>query len=161
MPICRACGSGDVTPFLDLGKMPLAGSFLSNDLPSIQNEKLFSLVIDGCGKNVGLFKFLNPVDPNILFQDYSFSSSTIGPLVSHFENYAQWINTRYKPKSVVEFGCNDGAFFKAFDKMGILSVGVDISANITEMARKEGRKVKTGFFNAPMARTIQKRNWLR
>ncbi len=51
-----------------------------------------------------------------------------------------------RPKSVIEFGCNDGTLIAALEKHGIRSLGVDLAANITEMARQQGRNVVTGAF---------------
>ena len=82
----------------------------------------------------------------ILFQDYSFATGTIPGLVRHFEDYAEWISQKLRPKSVIEFGCNDGTLIAALEKHAIRSVGVDLAANITEMARQQGRNVVTGSF---------------
>ena len=103
---CRGCESDNLKIFLDLGKMPLAGGFLSN-AAAVKKEKLYPLSIYVC-QNCGLVQILEAIDPEILFQDYSFSSSTIGPLVQHFENYAKWLYNKLSPEFVVEFGCNDG-----------------------------------------------------
>ena len=80
---CRACNGTDLHSVLDLGALPLAGGFLANQ-NAIAREKLYPLEIHSCA-SCGLVQLLNPVDPEILFQDYSFSSrpssrwSTISP----------------------------------------------------------------------------------
>ena len=61
----------------------------------------------------GSCRSLDPIDPEILFRDYAFSSSTVAPLVKHFEDYADWLDDRFQPKRVVEFGCNDGILLGA------------------------------------------------
>ena len=92
--------------------MPLAGGFISDE-KDIYHEKYFPLSVHVC-VNCGLVQILNPVDPNILFQDYSFSSSTVVPLVRHFENYASWLKKHYNPKKLFEFGCNDGILYALY-----------------------------------------------
>lgn len=149
---CRACLGDHLVPILDLGDQPLAGGFLSG-AEAVAGERRFPLRIDTCA-TCGLVQITEPIDPDILFQDYSFSSSTIPPLVRHFQSYASWLNERFHPRLVVEFGCNDGVLLEPLEKLGVTAVGVDISQNITDMARGRGLKAVTGFFNADSARDI-------
>ncbi len=152
---CRACEGTDLRPVLDLGPLPLAGGFLANR-EAFSSERLYPLAIHACA-SCGLVQVLNPVAPEILFQDYSFSSSTIKPLVDHFAAYAQWLSTRLKPKTVVEFGCNDGVLLAPLEKAGIEAIGVNVSKNITDLARGKGLDVVTGFFDPNVARAIRER----
>ncbi len=142
---CRGCAGKNLLKFLDLGSMPSAGGFLKSTA-EFKDENTYPLPIYVC-EDCALVQILNPIDPNILFKDYAFSSSTVGPLIKHFENYAAWINQRYTPKSVLEFGCNDGILLKPLEALGVKAVGIDISENITQMARDGGLSVETGFFN--------------
>ncbi len=149
---CRACRSIDLHSILDLGPLPLAGGFLSGP-EHFSKEQLFPLEIHCCA-SCGLVQILNPVDPEILFHDYSFSSSTVAPLVDHFSEYAKWLISRLRPKTVLEFGCNDGILLEPLARAGIRAIGVDISKNITEMARKKGLEVITAHFDTTVARQI-------
>ena len=152
---CRGCESDNLKIFLDLGKIPLAGGFLSNTA-AIKKENLYPLPIHVC-HNCGLVQILEAIDPEILFQDYSFSSSTIGPLVQHFENYAKWLNDKLAPEFVVEFGCNDGILLKPLEQLGVKTCGVDVSENITQIARDNGLDVFTGYFDETVAESIKQR----
>ncbi len=153
--LCRGCESIGLRQFLDLGEMPLAGGFLPN-AEAIATERRFPLPVHVC-QDCGLVQILEVIDPEILFQDYSFSSSTIGPLVQHFINYAAWLKDKLSPQLVVEFGCNDGILLEQLELLGIKSCGVDISRNITEVARGKGLDVMTGYFDEPTAMAIQQR----
>ena len=153
--ICRGCESNNLEKFLDLGEMPLAGGFLSGR-EAIAKEKLYPLPVHVC-KECGLVQILKPINPEILFQDYSFSSSTIGPLIQHFENYAKWLGDKLDPDFVVEFGCNDGVLLKPLAQLGVKACGVDVSENITEMVRANGLDVLTGYFNETIADSIKQR----
>lgn len=134
---------------LDLGDMPLAGGFLI-DLADAPFEQSYPLVIHGC-RQCGLVQIVDPIDPSLLFGDYAFSSSTVRPLVTHFEGYADWLATTFHPARVLEFGCNDGILLQPLGKCGIDAVGIDISGNITEIARAKGLNVYTGKFELPWA----------
>ena len=120
---CRACKSKNLKLFLDLGKMPLAGGFLKGS-DSMPFEKVYPLPVHVC-QECSLVQILEIINPEILFQDYSFSSSTVKPLIQHFKEYSIWLKTRYNPEFVVEFGCNDGVLLKQFDELGIKNCGTD------------------------------------
>src|SRR5262245_21956385 len=152
---CRACESTALTEILDLGKLPLAGGFLAGK-EAIATEQTYPLRIHVCS-GCSLVQIVEPVDANILFKDYSFSSSTIGPLVRHFQQYAQWLKDRYQPASVLEIGCNDGVLLAPLEKLGVKACGVDISENITQLARERGLDVVTGYFDEPTVEKIRAR----
>jgi SAM-dependent methyltransferase len=149
---CRCCSSKNLLKFLDLGLMPLAGGFLANK-EAIAKEQKFQLDTSVC-QECGLVQITEIVDPEIMFQDYSFSSSTIAPLVKHFEDYAQWLQTNVQPASVLEFGCNDGVLLAPLTKLGVKAVGIDPSGNITELGRSRGNDIITGYFGEPTAEDI-------
>lgn len=153
--VCRGCGDTRLALFFSLCDMPLAGGFLPNR-EAIANEQLYPLNVHVC-MNCGLVQIIDPVDPNILFGDYSFSSSTVGPLVEHFEDYANWLKARFNPEKIVEFGCNDGVLLAPLERLGITACGVDVSRNITEVARAGGLDVITDFFDEGVAEELVER----
>ena len=150
---CRACRARDLVEILDLGEMALAGGFLRADAEAAA-ERRYPLRVHIC-RNCRLVQILEAIDPDVLFQDYSFASSTVEPLVRHFDAYAGWLQDRFRPSVVVEFGCNDGILLRPLQARGIRGIGVDLSANIGEMARASGLQVVTGAFDQDMARRIR------
>jgi SAM-dependent methyltransferase len=155
---CRGCGRNAVRAFLDLGELPLAGGFLRSE-EEIAAEQRYPLLISVCEK-CSLVQITDPVDPEILFQDYSFATGTVPGLVRHFDGYAHWLADVFQPESVIEFGCNDGTLLAALERRGIRAVGVDLSANITEMAREQGREVITGAFGPAIVAEVRDRSGL-
>jgi 2-polyprenyl-3-methyl-5-hydroxy-6-metoxy-1,4-benzoquinol methylase len=89
---------------------------------------------------------LPPIN-KIFHDDYRYSSSTIPSLIEHFKEYSQWIS-QWLPRDshVLEFGCNDGILLKQLESYGYTCKGVDASANIAELARKNGIDVDIDFF---------------
>jgi SAM-dependent methyltransferase len=152
---CRGCAAEAVRPFFDLGELPLAGGFI-DDESQIAAERSFPLLISVC-ESCGLVQIVEPVDPEILFQDYSFATGTVAGLVRHFDGYAEWIERTFAPRTVVEFGCNDGTLLAALESRGIRAVGVDLSANITDLAREQGRDVVTGAFGPQIVPELRER----
>ena len=150
---CRACGERRLQLFLDLGAMPLAGGFLQG-AEAIRAERAYPLRTFVC-ESCALVQIVDVIAPDILFQDYSFSSSTVAALVDHFGAYANWLADRFAPKRVVEFGCNDGVLLEPLAALGVDAWGVDVSKNITEIARSKGLQVFTGFFDELTAGDIR------
>lgn len=155
MDLCRSCGSTELELLLDFGDMPLAGGFLA-DHGAARDEKRYPLVIHVCGA-CGLIQITTPIDRDVLFQDYSFSASTVPGLVAHFARYADWLAERFVPRTVVEFGCNDGVLLGPLGERGIKAVGVDLSRNISELARARGFDVMTAGFAPDVARMLRDR----
>ena len=153
--LCRACGSTNIGMFLDLGDMPLAGGFLA-DAAAAAEERTYPLPVHICN-DCALVQIVKPVDPETLFQDYSFSSSTVPPLVAHFNGYANWLQQRFAPRKVVEFGCNDGILLQPLSELGVTAAGIDISTNICALARGKGLDVSQGYFGPETAHILRSR----
>ena len=114
------------------------------------------MAVHSC-ERCGLVQIVDPIDPDILFKDYAFASSTVAPLVTHFDEYAAWLDDRFHPKRVVEFGCNDGILLEPLGTLGVEAIGVDISENITEIGRQRGLDIVTGYFDAATAEQLLER----
>jgi SAM-dependent methyltransferase len=135
--------------------MPLAGGFLAG-AEDAAKERCYPLRVFVCA-DCGLTQILDVVDPAILFTEYAFSSSTVQPLVEHFRQYASWLTERFSPHTVVEFGCNDGILLDPLTKSNVRAVGVDVSENITSLARAKGLDVVTGRFDKTTAQALRER----
>jgi SAM-dependent methyltransferase len=120
-------------------KVPLVGDFKSSQIEA-RGAKTYDMDLYFC-QDCYLLQILQKVDLKILFEEYSFSSSTIPNLVMHFHEYANWIKTRFNPASVLDVGCNDGVLLAPLNKYGIQTFGLDISKNITQKARDKGLNV--------------------
>jgi len=140
---------------LDLGEMPLAGGFLEGP-DDVAQEQIYPLSVHVC-RACALVQILQPIDPAVLFNDYSFSASTIPGLVAHFDGYANWLQERFRPNTVVEFGCNDGVLLRPLKELGVIAIGVDLSENIGKMARAAGHDVLTAGFTPEIASQIRDR----
>lgn len=151
---CRACQCNHLELIIDLGFQPLAGNFLKT-INEFKKEKFYPLTIYCC-TSCGLIQLLDVIPSDILFKEYFFSTSTISYLVEHFRRYAFWIKKYYNPQKVLEIGCNDGALLTFLKRLNINAVGIDISKNITEIARSKNLDVITGHFNNTMAGNLLK-----
>src|SRR5438105_11161625 len=93
--------------------MPLAGLFCRTR-DEAHAAPVFPLTWIRCGA-CGLVQVLEDVSDDILFQEYSYASSSVGGLVRHFEEYADFLAQRYGGSSAIallEIGCNDGVLLR-------------------------------------------------
>jgi methylation protein EvaC len=147
---CRSCNSLELFLVLEIQPIPLVGEFTENPNPAAAK---FPINLFFCN-NCKVLLIDQSIDSEKLFNEYSFSSSTIPSLVTHFEDFAKWIVKKINPKVVFEVGCNDGILLKPMEKLGIKTFGVDISTNITQVARNKGLDVKKMKFGVEAEKEI-------
>lgn len=151
---CRVCGQADLTPFLDLGRQPLANAFLP--LAALgQPEPTYPLRVVWCAQ-CSLAQLGEVVDPRLLFRDYLYHSSGM-PASKHFRQYAEAIvkDFIHSPNDlVVEIGSNDGHFLAVVKESGTRVVGVDPAANLARIAHHRGVPTIADFFSRAVAATI-------
>ena len=152
---CRVCGNKNIKKIFSLGKMPLAGNFVKkNELKKKEIKVMLPLHFCEACK---LVQVKNSINPEILFNQYNYSSSKILSLNNHFVIYAKRIVEKFKKKNVklLEFGCNDGVLLKEFKKYkNFFCLGVDPSNNISNLAKKNGVKIINQYFNKNTANKI-------
>jgi SAM-dependent methyltransferase len=141
---CSACDSTDFQTILDLGIVPLAGYFPSED--ELDKESKYPLKLVVC-KKCKLVQTDSMISPKLLFEDYRYLSS-IG-LSKHFENVANMLDDKYdiKGKDILEIGCNDGVLLKPLCDLGANAVGIDPAKNVVKVAREKGLNVHNGYFS--------------
>lgn len=150
---CRICGSKDLTLVLDLGKTPLANSFLTRpDEP----EEWFPLQLYFCNR-CALVQLSYVVDPNTLFRNYAYRSSSSETITSHLHELAQFVHANFLGSSkdlVVEIGSNDGTFLKALKEMGVRILGIEPARNMALIANAQGVETLPTFFDSREAQRI-------
>ena len=159
MPIhtrCRICDSTLPEPFLDLGRMPLANSFLSAS-EEFSSEESFPLAVTSC-RNCGLVQLDYVVPPERLYRHYLYVSSTAEAVRRYAQDLATRLVNRYRLGSsdlVVELGSNDGLVLKAFQKQGTRVLGIEPARNVAAIARKNGIPTVDEFFCRETARSLK------
>ena len=108
---CRGCHSGNdsLRVVLEMDPMPLAGQFCASREDAL-SASTYPLTWVRCAQ-CGLVQVLEDVHDKILFSTYNYSSSTVGGLVRHFEEYAEFLTNRFgrdQNPRLLEIGCNDG-----------------------------------------------------
>ena len=144
---CLGCGAVLPVPFLDLGRTPLANSYL----PPAQaegKEKTFPLAIAYCGKCY-LVQLTRRVPPDTLFAEYPYFSSYSDGFIKHVEAMAAAYIDRFDlghSSKVLEIASNDGYLLRCFQQRGIPVLGVEPARNIAGDARSRGIPTLERFF---------------
>ena len=152
---CRICQAPLPEPFLDLGEMPLANSFLSSP-EEFSSERSYPLAVAGCPA-CGLVQLNYVVPAEQLYRDYIYVSSTSEGVRRHAEHLAETLITQYGWGSsdlIVEVASNDGTVLKAFKHRGVNVLGVEPARNIASIANAAGIPTVPEFFNRESANTV-------
>src|SRR5258708_25638576 len=94
----------------------------------------------------------------MLFGHYLYLSQTSDAVRRHAEWVADNLTDRYGLRQndlVLEVASNDGTVLKAFQPVGVRTLGIEPAANIAEMARTAGVDTVCDFFSMASA------SWLR
>ncbi len=140
--------------FLDLGKQPLANSFIKSvDLK--KKEKKFRLSIAFNKKNY-LVSILNTIPKEMMFNEkYPYKSSESNTMKSSFKKLSTKIKKNFDTENILEIGSNDGPFIKNFDKKKI--VGIEPCENLAKITRAKGYRTICKYWNIDLAKKISKK----
>lgn len=142
---------------MQLTPTPPANAFVSEEfVDKVQNRYPIDVYL--C-KSCGHLQLLDVINPDILFRDYVYVSSTSPAFVEHFRKYADDILTFVKPPEnafVAEIGSNDGTLLRFFKDRGIRVLGIDPAYKIAQSATESGIETLPTYFTADLAQTIKK-----
>ncbi len=156
---CRLCNGKNLNLVLPMKQSPIADAYV---LPEQKDEKqpLFPLDLYQCEK-CGHAQNLDIVNPDLLFGNYIYTTSSSMGLVKHFEAYSKNVLESYDiPQNslAVEIGSNDGTLLKCIKKAGMRVIGVDPAREIASKATAEGVLTFPEFFTSNLAETILAEN---
>lgn len=154
---CRLCDSKNLNLFINFGKMPLAGAFLSKK--KIKDEILYPMGMQYC-KNCTSVQVDTVIPLEVLFKKYFYFSSSIGTLINHFFDLSEIISKKILKKggNVLEIGCNDGVFLNHLVKnKKINCIGVDPAKNVIKKINNKKIKTYNVPFNFELAKKINKK----
>jgi len=152
---CRFCAADLRRSFVDLGRSPLANSFLSvADLRSM--EPFYPLHVYVCD-NCLLVQLEEYESAAHIFGDYLYFSSYSQLWLQHCREYARQMAERYRLSAsslVVEVASNDGYLLQYFKERGVGVLGVEPAANVAKIAIDKGIPTDVAFFGADTARRL-------
>jgi SAM-dependent methyltransferase len=152
---CRFCAAELHRSFVDLGRSPLANSFLAAaDLRRM--EPFYPLHVHVCD-NCLLVQLDAFESAEHIFSDYLYFSSYSEMWLRHCREYAGRMIERYRlgPASlVVEVASNDGYLLQYFKERGISVLGVEPAGNVARVAIDKGIPTDIAFFGSAAARRL-------
>jgi SAM-dependent methyltransferase len=148
-PLCRFCKTPLTHTFLDLGRQPLANSYLTAEQLAAGTEQAYPLHVRVCHKCF-LVQADDAVPADAIFDDaYAYFSSYSTSWVEHARRYAGAMAERVGlgPESlVVEVASNDGYLLQHFLALDIPVLGVEPTANTAAAAVARGVPTEVAFF---------------
>jgi SAM-dependent methyltransferase len=161
-PLCRFCRTPLVHTFMDLGRQPLANSYLTAAQLAAGNEPAYPLHVRVC-HNCFLVQADDAAPAETIFDDgYAYFSSYSTSWVEHARRYAEAMVERFDlgPESlVVEVASNDGYLLQHFVEMDIPVLGVEPTANTAQAARQKGVPTEVMFFGEATGRQLAARGY--
>jgi len=152
---CIVCGSGDLTPLVDLGSTPLANRFLTREeleLPEPAYPLRVAFCADCCHVQLS-----EVVPPREMFEDYLYVSSASDTLRDHLFDLSAIMSDRRGLTTddlVIDIGCNDGALLEGFQRFGVRTLGVDPAKNLADLTRASGIERYVDLFDSRSAEEI-------
>jgi SAM-dependent methyltransferase len=104
-------------------------------------------------------QLLDVVQPEAVYRDYLYETTSSLGLVEHFSTYAEKVLSRThlaKDSLVVDIGSNDGTLLRAFKDRGMRVLGVDPAREIARKATASGIETLPEFFDSRLAREIKR-----
>jgi len=155
MPNCRFCGALLRLTFADLGKTPLANSYVrKEDLNHVEPfYPLHARVCEVCF----LVQVESVVPAEEIFGHYAYFSSYSKSWLEHAADYCRTVQKKFalgKESFVIEIASNDGYLLKNFIASRIPCLGVEPAANVAEVARRNNVPTETLFFGEKTAGEI-------
>lgn len=154
---CRLCLSKNLNLILEMPSSQPVDNFrpiFSREL----NLDFFNMDLYQCSK-CGHVQLLNVVDPEILYGNYIYESSSSPDLKGHFSNYSDFLfdeNYIKKNDKILDIGCNDGLFLDFLKKRKVKTYGIDPAKIFFSICKKKGHKIFTDYLNSKSVKKIKK-----
>lgn len=152
---CRFCAAPLGRVLVDLGRTPLANSYVEPGTPAPDPAyELCARVCDSCF----LVQVADAVEAEAIFSDYAYFSSFSSSWLAHCEAYAAAMTARFglgAGSRVVEIASNDGYLLQYFVQRAIPVLGIEPAANVAEAARARGVTTEVAFFGRGTAERLR------
>lgn len=155
---CRVCKSDQLHTYLDLGRTPLANSYLHAEQLG-QPEYAEDLAIQLCLK-CGLSQLTKVVHPDLMFKNYLYVSSTTRTFQEHCDELAATsiaIASATASDLVLDIASNDGCLLSKYRARGLNVVGVDPAENLAREANAAGIQTLCAYWSQTVARDLVSR----
>jgi hypothetical protein len=149
---CRLCKSDALNTVLPLTDSPLCDAYLT----AKKDQKYYSLKLVQCN-DCGFVQIDCVVDPEIIYRDYIYVTTSSSGLKNHFESYADDVFRYLKlplKNLVVDIGSNEGTLLSFFQQKNCSVLGIEPSIETAKNATEKGIETLSKFFNSDLSKKI-------
>jgi len=150
---CRICGSEKLTPYLDLGNLPLSNNLAYSPTDPIHDQK-FPLKVLLC-EHCGLSQLSIVIPAEELFSHYVYRSSISKDYRDHCRDMAIELKKKYNLTADsfhIDIAGNDGALLNEFKKVvGGMVLNVDPAVNLVKINQDQDIKMFNTFWSIDAA----------
>ena len=154
---CRLCHSKNLSLALSLENSPLCDAYVQENKKHLHQDT-FPLELYLC-LDCGFLQIECVVNPEIIYRDYIYVTSSSLGLNDHFNKYASDVISRLNiPENsyVLDVGSNDGMLLKCFKKLKMKVLGIEPAIETAEKATERGIESISDFFGPKIAKNIFK-----
>ncbi len=153
---CRLCDSNNLKLILEMPSSQPVDNFRAvfDDDLRLESFEMSLFICDDCGH----VQLLNVVDPNILYGNYIYESSSSPDLRNHFSDYADYLfDKKYlkKGSKILDVGSNDGLLLDFFKQKGAITFGVDPAKKVSDISKKKGHTIFCEYLNHNLVKKIK------
>ena len=145
-----------VEKILDFGQHAYADTFIATDQLNL-SEPVFPLQVYMNPESGSIqLGYVSHAEDRYNLYSYSYTSSNSQTARNHWNSYAQDLNQKFPIEGlVVEIGSNDGYLLRQFQRPGVITLGVDSSAEMCEIAILSDVDTVHALFDQPIAEQIK------
>ena len=153
---CRLCDSNKLKLILDMPSSQPVDNFrpaFDDDL-KLESFEMSLFICNDCGH----VQLLNVVDPNILYGNYIYESSSSPDLRNHFLDYADYLFDKgylKKGSKILDVGSNDGLLLDFLKQRGAITFGVDPAEKVSKISSNKGHAIFCEYLNQNLVKKIQ------
>lgn len=155
---CRLCGKNNLERVLELSPTPLCDAYVPLSRVNAAQDS-YPLELFLC-KDCGYVHLPYVVNPELIYLDYIYVTTSSLGLKEHFGEYAKQVLGRLRPAKgslVIDIGSNDGTLLKFFKEQGMRVLGIEPAKEIAEEASGNGIETLPKFFSSKFADEIKER----
>jgi hypothetical protein len=149
---CRACESKKLELVFALKPSPIGDAYVTPEQCATPQPS-YPIDLFMC-RQCGLAQLSDVIEPDVLYADYIYVTSSSLGLAEHFDGYAvEVISKCHVPNGslVVDIGSNDGTLLGKFKARGMRVLGVEPASHIAKAATAAGVTTVSAFFTSDLA----------
>ena len=153
---CRLCDSRNLKLSYDLGLNPIGDDYTKKK----NNANLIPLKMMSC-LNCGFKQLSAVVDPNKVYGNYLYTTSTSRGLKNHFQNSYNFLKKKIKLNDgdfVIDIGSNDGSNLEIFKNGKCKVLGIEPAKYLCKISEKKKIPTLNKFFDTNCVKKIISEN---